>query len=74
MKFKTWAEGKIRREVPGLNPLTVSMLLKAEQRTTSSVLRSRSAARTKEAIVAAYYIFCVWELQKMFKSLLTPLS
>ena len=49
-----WAEDKVRREVTGLNPLTVRMLLKAEQRTVSAVLHSRSVAQTREILVAAF--------------------
>ena len=49
-----WAEDKISREVPGLNMLTVRMLLRAEQRTVSAVLHARSEAQTKEVIKAAY--------------------
>ena len=49
-----WAEDKISREVPGLNMLTVRMLLRAEQRTVSAVLHARSEAQTKEVIRAAF--------------------
>ena len=49
-----WAEDKITREVQGLNMLTVRMLLRAEQRTVSAVLHSRSAIQTREILVAAY--------------------
>ena len=49
-----WAEDKITREVPGLNMLTVRMLLKAEQRTVTAVLHSRSPTQTREVLVAAY--------------------
>ena len=49
-----WAEDKVRRELPTLNPLTVTMLLKAEQRTMSAVLHTRSAAQTREVMAAAY--------------------
>ena len=49
-----WAEDKIRREIDGLNVLTVRMLLRAEQRTVSAVLHSRSATQTREIMVAAY--------------------
>ena len=50
----TWAQDKVRREVPGLNPLTVTMLLKAEQRTISAVLHAKSPNQTREVIGAAY--------------------
>ena len=49
-----WAEDKIKREIPGLNILTIRMLLKAEQRTVSAILHSRSIAQTKEILIAAY--------------------
>ena len=49
-----WAEDKISREVPGLNMLTVRMLLRAEQRTVSAVLHARSATQTREVVNAAY--------------------
>ena len=49
-----WAEDKKRREIDGLNVLTVRMLLRAEQRTVAAVLHSRSAAQTREVMVAAY--------------------
>ena len=49
-----WAEDKVQREVPGLNVLTVRMLLKAEQRTVSAVLHSRSPSQTREVLIAAY--------------------
>ena len=49
-----WAEDKIRREIEGVNPLTVRMLLKAEQRTVSAILHTRSATQTREVLQAAY--------------------
>ena len=49
-----WAEDKVSREVPGLNTLTVRMLLRAEQRTVSAVLHARSATQTREVMCAAY--------------------
>ena len=49
-----WVEDKIKREIPGMNLLTIRMLLKAEQRTVSAILHSRSAAQTKEILIAAY--------------------
>ena len=49
-----WAEDKVSREVPGLNMLTVRMLLRAEQRTVSAVLHARSEAQTKEVICVAF--------------------
>ena len=49
-----WAEDKIKREVDGVNILTVRMLLKAEQRTVSAILHAKSPAQTKEVLLAAY--------------------
>ena len=49
-----WAEDKISREVPGLKMLTIRMLLKAEQRTFTAVLHSRSPVQTRQVLVAAY--------------------
>ena len=49
-----WAEDKIKREVEGVNILTVRMLLKAEQRTVSAILHAKSPAQTKEVLQAAY--------------------
>ena len=49
-----WAEDKIRREIQGVNLLTARMLLKAEQRTVSAILHTRSAAQTREVLHAAF--------------------
>ena len=49
-----WAADKIRRELALLNPLMVSMLLKAERRTISAALHTRSAAQTREVISHDY--------------------
>ena len=48
-----WAEDKIKRELEGVNLLTVRMLLKAEQRTVSAILHKRTSAQTKEVLQAA---------------------
>ena len=45
-----WAEDKVKREIQGLNILTVRMLLKAEQRTVSAILHSRSSTQTGRSL------------------------
>ena len=49
-----WAEDKVRREVPGLNPLTVTMLLQAEGSPWPEPLDCVDATQGR----AAYYIRC----------------
>ena len=50
----TWAIDKAKRELPQISVPTITMMMKAEMRTVSSVLHSRSAMQTYQVLQAAY--------------------
>ena len=49
-----WAQHKLQTDVPTLVGPTSTMLLKAEARTISALLNSKSQAQTKQIMIAAY--------------------
>ena len=50
----TWAIDKAKRELPQISVPTITMMMKAEMRTVSSALHSRSAMQTYQILQAAY--------------------
>ena len=50
----TWAIDKAKRELPHVSIPTITMMMKAEMKTVSSILHSRSANQTYQIIQAAY--------------------
>ena len=48
-----WAKDRALRECPDFNPMTIAMLLKAENRTVSALLHAKDGKQVRQVLLAA---------------------
>ena len=53
-QMMSWAEQKVRTDSPEAQGKTLTMIMRAEPRTTTAIMHAKSPAQTREVIIAAY--------------------